>query len=487
MTLENEQIRDVVRRVVGAMVSKDAVQTTAVVGSSSAQTQQPLQKDEKTGCFRGVFDTTDEAFAALDVAQKKFRSLSIAVRKNMIENIRKTCRQNARMLAEMAVQESRMGRVSDKIAKHMLVADKTPGVEEVPSGAFVGDFGLTTEEPAPFGLILAIAPTTNPTATIFCNAICMLAAGNTVFFAPHPRALQVSLTAIDLINDAIMCAGGPANLVVSLSSVKMETVKELMSHKKVALLCVTGGDAVVDQAMRTGKRVIGAAAGNPPVLVDDTADPEKAARDIVAGHAFDNNLPCIAEKEVIVTSGIADRLMAAFRARDNVVVLDANLIPKLEAVVLKDDRSGPNPKMIGQNACVILKELGISAIEDIRTIVVETDKNHPFVRHELMLPVLPVVRVGDFEEALDVAVEVEAGLRHSAIIHSSDIYHMSAFGRAINTTIYVKNAPSYAGIGMGGEGHTSFTIAGRTGEGVVTPRAFTRVRRCTLVGAFMKS
>jgi propionaldehyde dehydrogenase len=257
-----------------------------------------------------------------------------------------------------------------------------------------------------------------------------------------------------------------------------------MRHPKIALICATGGPAVVDQALQSGKRAIGAAAGNPPVLVDDTADPVKAARDIIAGHSFDNNLPCTSEKEVIVTAGIADALMRAFKANPECVVLDRNFLPQLEEVVLNERRSGPAPKYIGQNANVILRQLGIEASDDVRCVIVETDKDHPFVRHELMLPVLSVVRAGDFEDALDLAVEVEGGLRHSAIIHSANIYHMSEFGKAINTSVFVKNAPSYAGLGFTGEGFTSFTIAGRTGEGMTTCRTFSRLRRCTLVGAF---
>ncbi|HMR68436.1 MAG TPA: aldehyde dehydrogenase family protein, partial [Anaerolineae bacterium] len=248
-------------------------------------------------------------------------------------------------------------------------------------------------------------------------------------------------------------------------------------------LCVTGGSAVVDVALRSGKRAIGAAPGNPPVLVDDTADPGKAARDIVTGHAFDNNMPCTSEKEVVVTAGVADSLMAAF-AQANAVVLEPQLLAQLEKVVLNKDRSGPNPRFVGQNASVILNELGLAADEELRAIIVEVDKAHPFARHELMLPVLPVVRVRDFEEAVDVAVELENGLHHSAVIPSSNIYHMSEFAKAINTSIFVKNAPSVAGLGYGGEGYTSFTIAGRTGEGMTTARTFTRYRRCSLVGAF---
>jgi propionaldehyde dehydrogenase len=374
--------------------------------------------------------------------------------------------------------------VSDKARKHLLVAEKTPGVEILPNAAHIGDDGLTMEEPAPFGTILAITPTTNPTATILNNAISMLAAGNTVYFAPHPRALNTSLACIDVVNEAIESAGGPPNLIVTTSTVDLQVVQSLMRHPKIALICATGGPAVVDQALVSGKRAIGAAAGNPPVLVDDTADPAKAALDIVAGHAFDNNLPCTSEKEVIATAGIADDLMRCFRAIPSVVVLDASLIARLERVVLNEPRSGPNPTYIGQNANVILRELGITAGDDIRTIVVEVDQHHPFVLHELMLPVLSVVRAGGFDQAVDVAVEVEGGLRHSAVIHSSNIYHMSEFGKAINTSVFVKHAPSYAGLGLGGEVYTRFTIAGRTGEGMTTARTFTRVRRCTLVGAF---
>ncbi|MFN8456172.1 MAG: aldehyde dehydrogenase family protein [Anaerolineae bacterium] len=434
--------------------------------------------------YRGIFATAEEALDAVSRAQNCFRRVSIAKRKAMIDAIREVTIDQAHRLAQMAVSETKMGRVSDKVLKHLLVADKTPGVEALPSGAYVGDDGLTVEECAPFGTILAITPTTNPTATIINNAISMLAAGNTVYFAPHPRALKTSLTCIDLLNEAIEHAGGPANLLVTTATIDLQVVNDLMKHPKIALICATGGTAVVDLALSSGKRAIGAAAGNPPVLVDDTANPEKAVKDIIAGHSFDNNLPCTSEKEVIVTSGIADSLLKCFQAAPDAVVLDAGYLPRLEKVILNEKMSGPNPKYIGQNANVILREMGIEASDDLRAIIVETDKNHPFVRHELMIPVLSVIRTGNFEDAVEVAVEVEGGLRHSAIIHSANIYHMSEFGKAVNTTVFVKNAPSYAGLGFGGEGFTSFTIAGRTGEGMTTARTFTRIRRCTLVGAF---
>jgi propionaldehyde dehydrogenase len=462
--LQENQIDEIIRRVLDQM---EAERVPSPVGG-----------------LRGIFASADEALAAVERAQGCYRRVSIAKRKAMIRAIREVAIEQAQRLAQMAVEESKMGRVSDKVLKHLLVAEKTPGVEDLPNKAHVGDDGLTVEECAPFGTILAITPTTNPTATIINNAISMLAAGNTVYFAPHPRSLQTSITCIDLLNEAIENAGGPPNLLVTTDSVDLHVVQEMMKHPKIALICATGGTAVVDLALTSGKRAIGAAAGNPPVLVDDTANPEKAAKDIVAGHSFDNNMPCTSEKEVIVTAGIADALLGSFKAAEDAVVLDPSYLSRLENIVLKEDHSGPNGNYFGQNANVILRELGIEATDQLRSIIVEVDKDHPFVRHELMMPVLGVVRVSNFEEAVDIAVEVEGGLRHSAIIHSSNIYHMSEFGKAVNTTVFVKNAPSYAGLGFGGEGFTTFTIAGRTGEGMTTARTFTRVRRCTLVGAF---
>ncbi len=462
--LQENQLDEIIRRVLDRMDSDRQPQSTG---------------------YRGVFATAEQALQAVQQAQACFRRVGLAKRRAITDAIREAAIEHAQQLAQMAVEETRMGRVSDKVLKHLLVAEKTPGVEALPNAAHIGDDGLTMEEPAPFGTILAITPTTNPTATIINNTISMLAAGNTVYFAPHPRALKTSLACLDIVNEAIEQAGGPPNLVVTAATVDLGVVRDvLMRHPQIALICATGGTAVVDLALTSGKRAIGAAAGNPPVLVDDTADPEKAAKDIIAGHSFDNNLPCTSEKEVIVTAGMAGGLMAAFKQSPAALVLDPAALPRLEKVVLNDKRSGPCPDYIGKNANVILRQIGIEAGDDLRTIVVEVDKDHPFVRHELMLPVLAVVRSGNFEEAMDVAVEVEGGLRHSAIIHSANIYHMSEFGKAINTTVFVKNAPSYAGLGFGGEGYTSFTIAGRTGEGMTTARTFTRVRRCTLVGAF---
>lgn len=439
-------------------------------------------KPEATGKY-GLFSNAVDAMAAVKLAQQRFDRISLAQRKAFIQAMRNTALQNSRRLAEMAVAETKIGRVADKVLKNELAAQKTPGVEDLQSIAFQGDDGLTVEQPGPFGTILAILPVTNPSSTIINNAISMIAAGNTVVFAPHPAARQTSFETMQLLNQAIEAAGGPPNLMVGIETASLETVRELMGHPQIRLISATGGKEVVRIAMSSGKRAIGAAAGNPPVIVDETANPEKAARDIVAGSSFDNNLPCVCEKEVIVVEWMADALLRCFGAA-NALVLDPGYLPRLEQVVLHGEHRQPNKEMVGKNAAVILKQLGISADDSLRLIVVETDKDHPFMRHEMMMPVLPLVRVGSFEEAVDVAVEVEGGLHHTAVIHSANINHMSEFDRAINVSVFVKNAPSYAGIGFGGEGPTSFTIAGASGEGLTTARTFTRRKRCTLVGAF---
>jgi propionaldehyde dehydrogenase len=311
----------------------------------------------------------------------------------------------------------------------------------------------------------------------------MVAAGNTVLFAPHPSAKRTSFETIGLLNQAIEKAGGPPNLLVGVEQATMETVRELMTHPKIHLISATGGKEIVRLAMSSGKRDIGAAAGNPPVIVDETANPEKAANDVVLGASFDNNLPCVAEKECIVVEWMADALLRCFPTA-NAMVLGTEHLSRLENVILYGEHRKPNKEFVGKNASVILRQLGIPADDDLRLIVVETDRNHPLVVHEQMMPVLPLVRVPSFEEAVDLAVEVEGGLHHTASIHSANIHHMSDYGKAISTTIFVKNAPTYAGIGYGGEGPTSFTIAGATGEGLTTARVFVRRRRCTLVGAF---
>lgn len=311
----------------------------------------------------------------------------------------------------------------------------------------------------------------------------MIAAGNGVVFNPHPNAKDTSNYAVDLVNRAVQAAGGPENIVVSVKTPTMDSSKEMVSSPAVKMLVATGGPGVVKMLLSSGKKAIGAGAGNPPVIVDDTADIAKAARDIVAGASFDNNLPCIAEKECFALGSICDELMEQM-VKNGAYRISGAQVDKLAEIALhhKDGKYSLNKKWVGKDASLFLKELGIAS--DARLIIMETESGHPFVQEELMMPILPVVRVNSISEAIRLAVEAEHGNRHSAHIHSKNVDHLTAFARAVETTIFVKNAPSYAGIGAGGEGHTTFTIAGPTGEGLTSARSFTRQRRCVLVDGF---
>ena len=383
-------------------------------------------------------------------------------------------------MARLGVEETGMGNVADKTIKHQLVANKTPGTEDLHPVALTGDQGLTLIEMAPYGIIGSITPSTNPSETVLCNSIGMLAAGNGVVFNPHPHAKKTANYAVDLVNRAVLEAGGPENIVVSVKNPTMDTSNIMMKSPLVRMLVATGGPGVVRALLSSGKKAIGAGAGNPPVIVDDTVDVKKAAKDIVDGASFDNNLPCIAEKECFAFSNIADELISEM-TKNGAYLIKGEQIDKLLsfALINKDGKYVINKKWVGKDAKLFLKELGIDS--DAKLIICETEEMHPFVQTEMMMPVLAIVRVNNIDEAIKMAVNAEHGNRHSAHIHSKNIDHLTKFARAVETTIFVKNAPSYAGIGAGGEGYTTFTIAGPTGEGLTAAHSFTRQRRCVMV------
>ena len=438
----------------------------------------------------GVYSDMNDAIDAAEKGYFAVRAMTVAQREKIITEIRRLTVAEAPIMAQMGVAETGMGRVDHKKLKHILVADKTPGTEDIVSEATTGDSGLTLTEMAPFGVVGAITPSTNPSETVICNSIGMIAAGNGVVFNPHPNAICTSNYAVDLVNRASAAAGGPEVLVCSMDKPTLDSAAVMQSHPKIKLLVCTGGPGVVKAVLSSGKKAIGAGAGNPPVIVDDTADIRKAGKDIIDGCTFDNNLPCIAEKEVFAFSNIADRLIDEMQ-KNGAYLINAEQAERLNKIVLeeKTNKAGKTVKIVsrncvGRDADVLLAKIGITVGKDIRCIICETDFMHDFVQHELMMPILPIVRVDNIDEAIKLAVKAEHGNRHTAHMHSKNIDHLSAFAKAVETTIFVKNAPSYAGIGFGGEGHTTFTIAGPTGEGITSARSFTRKRRCVMADNF---
>jgi aldehyde dehydrogenase len=480
--LSDHEIEEIARSIVADLGGKAVAAPTRTEGGAERGVA------ASGGAALGVFATVDEAVAAARHAQGLFVALPLATRARILASMRQAGLENADALARAAVDETGLGRYEDKIVKNRLVSEKTPGLEDLYPLSRSGDHGLTLVEPAPFGVIAAITPCTNPTSTIICNALGMLAAGNTVVFNAHPAARTCSAQTVALLNKAIVAAGGPANTLTCVASPTIESAGQLMKHPGIRLLVVTGGGAVVKAAMGSGKRAICAGPGNPPAVVDETADVAKAGRDIVLGASTDNNIICVDEKEVICVASVADALLKSMTS-SGAILLGPHQLPALEKVIFARQH-GPrqhaelNRDLIGKNANVILGKLGVQAPDSARLALVEVDVDHPLLWTEQMMPVMPVCRVPDAGRAIELAVQVEGGNRHTAVMHSRQLDNLSTMAKRCDCSIFVKNGRSQAGLGLDGEGSCSFTIASPTGEGLTGPRSFSRWRRCVLVDHF---
>lgn len=482
MALDKDQIAGIVERV--------AARLSIIDGGAKASPAPPAQPAPASDAKRiGSYATVNEAVAAAKAAFISLDSYPLGERRLMINAMREAVRREIPNLSKMAVDETGLGRVADKILKNTLAVDKTPGIEILEPRAFTGDDGIALMERAPYGVIGSITPCTNPTETVLCNAIGMIAGGNAVVFNAHPTAKNVTSYMINLLNEAIISAGGPANLLTEIASPTVESAGELMRHPDIRLLVVTGGPAVVKAAMNSGKKVIAAGPGNPPVVVDETATIAEAAKHIVDGASFDNNIVCIVEKVLICVDKVADQLKREMK-KLGAYELNPHQVKKLEKLIVERAPQGPgdhgmmNKSWVGKDAGKILRAIGVETSEDVRLIVFEAEKTDPLVVMEQLTPVLPLVRVADVDEGIEFAKKVEHGFGHTAVMHSTNVDNLSKMARAINTSLFIKNGPSFAGLGWGGEGYTSFTIASPTGEGLTTAINFTRERRCTLKDRF---
>jgi len=456
-----------------------------IISSVVQKVLEQLINEEKTlhQGFNGVYDTVDEAVENAVESQKKLIAMPLEARDKMIAGMRKSALDNNEMISKLAVRETKLGRYEDKIRENILCATKTPGTEDIQPIAKSGDNGLMLLEYAPVGVIGSLTPITNPTGTLIHNGISMIAAGNAVVFNAHPSARETSTKMAEILHQAIVDAGGPPGLISSIRNPTIETAKQIIEHPKINMLVATGGKPVVKAVLSSGKKAIGAGAGNPPVLVDETAHIRRAAECIVDGASINNNIFCTCEKEVIVVDEVADALIKFMQETGKAYLLAPEEADKITKLVV-NSKGKINIEYIGKDVQVILKDIGIELNEKYRLAILDVPKDHPLVWLEQMMPIIPIVRVKDVQEGIRLAVELEQGNRHTAIMHSTNVDNMTAFARAVQTTIFVKNGPAYSGIGLGGEGHTAFTIAGPTGEGLTSARTFTRQRRCTLVEGF---
>ena len=434
----------------------------------------------------GVFTCVDEAVAAATEAFDQLSRRTIEDRKRIIDHIRRISIDQCVELGTMEMNETGVGRLEHKIEKLKTLGERTPGVEFLRSEVFSGDYGLAVIERAPFGVIGAITPVTHSLPTITGNAVSMIAGGNTLVVNPHPSGKKIAAEGVRRFNEAIASDLGIDNLICVIAEPTLETADAIFHHRDIACICVTGGPAVARAALNSGKRAVVAGPGNPPVVVDATADFDRAAQSIIQGAAYDNNLLCIAEKEVFCTEAAFDPMMDAME-RAGAVRLTAMEIERLTAAAITTVGEGehkhdvPVKEFIGQDAAVLAKAAGRDVPADTQLLFGETSETNPFVPVEQMMPFVPFVRCRDIEECIAKAKYYEHGFRHTAIIHTNNVRHMTMMGRAMDTTLFVKNGPSTASLGLGGEGYLSFSIATPTGEGVTTPLTFTRERRCSLI------
>lgn len=497
MSAVNESlIRDVVSEVLGRL--NGAVAAPKSNGSSSAsaaacgcgEKRVTVAAGGSISSDSGKYGVFQDANAACAAAQHGFWQLQrkgMEARAKVVQIVKSMAEANAVEWGRIELEETKIGRLDHKIAKLQIIK-LVPGVEWLRPDARSGDHGITLEEYTPFGVVAAITPSTHSIPTLSGNIVNIVAAGNAVVFNAHPSAARCAAMAVREYNKAIERETGIQNLITIIETPTLDSFKALCSNEAVRLLCVTGGPAVVKAAMQTGKRAICAGPGNPPVLVDDTCCATRAAKAIIQGAAFDNNLLCIGEKEVFVLDSVADKLMTRM-SENGAVKLNSSQLEALSkaAFTFKEGQGGGcghasvNRDFIGKDVSVLAKAAGVSVPANTQLLFAETDANHAFVQEEQMMPMLPIVRVKSVEEGIERSLQAEHNYKHTAIIHSHDVENITAMARALDTTLFVKNGPSPAGLGLGGEGYLSFSIATPTGEGITNPKTFTRVRRCVMV------
>lgn len=471
MQLSNEMVDSIVREVLGRLSNGHGGSVATASTSTSGL---------------GVYAEAGDAISAARQAYGELRKKGYAARSKIVEVVKQLCAQNAQAWGKLELDETKIGRLEHKVAKLQGIPG-IPGVEFLSPLGISGDHGITMEENAPFGVIAAITPVTHSIPTIAANIISMVAAGNTIVVNAHPSGAKCAAVAVAAFNAAIERETGLRNVITIIEKPTLESFKALCDSPEIDLICVTGGPHVVKAAMKSGKRAICAGPGNPPVVVDRTADLKRAAKDIILGGGFDNNLLCIGEKQVFVEDAVYQPFLKAL-AEAGAARLNDQQLDTLTKASFKFEGGGVgcgrptlNRDVVGVDASILAEKAGLKVPSSTMILFAETDFDHPYVQEEQMMPMIPIVRARNVDEAIDMAYRSEHGYKHSAIIHSRDIEVITRMGRLMDCTLFVKNGPSIAGLGMGGEGYASFSIATATGEGITTAMTFTRKRRCVMV------
>jgi aldehyde dehydrogenase len=482
MAINESLIRDIVAEVVGKLGGGSAAVPPVPAMSPAIRTGTPGGR----GTF-GVFRDVNEACTAAHEAYLQLQDKGVETRRTIVGIVKKMAEANAEAWGRLELEETKIGRLDHKIEKLQIIK-LVPGVEWLHPYALSGDHGITHEEYTPFGVVAAVTPSTHSVPTLSGNIVNIVAAGNAVIFNAHPAAAKCAAVATRAFNQAIHRETGIENIACIIEQPTLESFEAMCRHELVKLLLVTGGPGVVKAAMQMGKRAICAGPGNPPVFVDSTACMKRTAAKVIQGAAYDNNLLCIGEKQLFALDKIADSLMTELGQRGAFKLNSAQLDALTKAAFTITPGQGGGcahasvkKDLIGRDAPVLANAAGVNVPANTQLLFAETDAAHPFVMEEQMMPFLPIVRVGSVEEGIQRAFDSELGYKHTAMIHSHNVEHMTMMARKLDTSIFVKNGPCMAGLGLGGEGYLSYSIATPTGEGVTNPQTFCRVRRCVMV------
>ena len=445
------------------------------VGGNAAGAQAPTES--------GIFNDVDAAVEQATRSQQQLVAAGLAARDGICRLFKRMTRDNSQEWGRIEFEETKIGRLDHKVVKLELL-DAVPGVEFLHTPAHSGDLGVSLDEGAPWGVLGVIIPVTHSIPTLTSNAISMIAAGNAMVVNPHPSGAACATMAAAAFNRAIKQKFDIDPLICLIEKPTLRSAEEIFRHERIPLLAVTGGPGVARAALKQAKRAIVAGPGNPPVVVDETADLDNAARSIIQGAAFDNNLLCIGEKEVFVVSSVYDAMFDTMR-RAGAVELSTPQVDQLARQVFthEQDHYALKKEYVGADPHVLGNLIGANVPQGTDLIFGECDESNPFVSEEQMMPFVPFLRVPDFERAVDMAIKYEHGFGHTAVIHSTNLERITQMGRAINTTLFVANGPSTACLGAGGEGYASYSIATPTGEGVTNPLTFTRFRRLAVAGS----
>lgn len=487
--IDEQQIRKLVESVVESVAAQERKPTGTAQSTPAASAKPaPAAAPAATGAKgdNGVFQRMEDAIAASKQAFEEFKKFSIRDRERLIGILRMVIRDHAEDFSKRVFEETGMGDYKDKILKHKNCAKNTPGTEDLVSRSWSGEKGVCLEEYAPYGVIGAITPSTHPTPTMINNMIIMLAGGNTVVFNAHPGAKKATVYGLQVCHRAVVAGGFPENLFTTVESPTIETANIMFNHPDIPLLSITGGPGVVKAALATDKKVVAAGPGNPPVLVDETADIRLAAECVIKGGSFDNNILCIAEKEVFVVESVFDQFMLEMERAGGARVDDIGMKQLTEKAFVSNKKGGyvVSRDLVGRSAAYLADLIKLNVPEGTKMLFGETDFNSLFVEEEQMMPVMPVVRVKDFQQGLEYSYKAEHGFGHTALIHSKDMGRITEFARKMDTTVVVANGYSNQGDGPDdGEAYMAFTIATPTGEGITSPKNFCRVRRLAVAGA----